>query len=722
MIEKSKPIGALTILAILCGTIVTTILNVRGAFDSPILLLAMNTILMFGVSLLVCWVSVRSYLVSGSGVLFLVGLAMLPWGIAGLAGGSLSLVYASNVAYTTHNLLVFFSSILLAAGAIGLVQGPGFLVRGRRKRNVIVTYLFVTVVSVLICVASIAGVFPAFWAANASTLIRDMMLGMAITLYVVSFMIYLTYYFASKVDYCYWYSLALGLIAAGIAATALVTGLGTSLRWIGRIGQWAGTVYFLVAVLSARKMARSGGKPLTETLGGIFTERRHLLAEIESLAKFPSENPNPIVRLNLDKVLYANSAGHQLLRSFKTGVAEHPSKPIQDLAIDAMSRKEPRTVEQSFDGLTYLLTIVPIAESEYVNIYGRDITDRKKAEDALRRLNEELEERVQRRTEEAMSEHKRAEDSLRSASRYARSLIEASLDPLVTISVEGMITDVNDATVEATGLLRQELLGTDFSSYFTQPEKARSGYRQVFEKGFVTDYPLTLRRKDGRLIDVLYNASLYKDEQGNVVGVFAAARDVTEHNRMEKELQRHREHLEEMVRERTDHLNKTVLQLKNAEEISHLGSWELDLASDHLTWSDEVYRIFGLEPQEFQATYAAFLERVHPDDRAAVDAAYSGSIREGRDTYEIEHRVLRSDGGIRFVHEKCQHIRDASGKIVRSVGMVHDITERKNAEYLRDRFISAVTHELRTPWFRLKVTLSICSHKTTGKSLRRSLP
>jgi PAS domain S-box-containing protein len=122
-------------------------------------------------------------------------------------------------------------------------------------------------------------------------------------------------------------------------------------------------------------------------------------------------------------------------------------------------------------------------------------------------------------------------------------------------------------------------------------------------------------------------------------------------------------------------------RLKRSQEIAHLGSWELDLDEDKLTWSDEAYRIFGLEPQEFGATYEAFLDRVHPDDRAAVDAAYSGSIRDGRDTYEIEHRVLRRDTGeVRVVHEKCEHFRDPSGRIVRSVGMVHDITERKRAE------------------------------------------
>ena len=114
------------------------------------------------------------------------------------------------------------------------------------------------------------------------------------------------------------------------------------------------------------------------------------------------------------------------------------------------------------------------------------------------------------------------------ASQYARSLIEASLDPLVTISADGKITDVNEASVKVTGIRREKLIGTDFSNYFTEPEKAREGYRQVFEKGFVEDYPLTIRHKNGKLTDVLYHASVYKDEKGNVLGVFAAARDVTE--------------------------------------------------------------------------------------------------------------------------------------------------------------------------------------------------
>ena len=117
---------------------------------------------------------------------------------------------------------------------------------------------------------------------------------------------------------------------------------------------------------------------------------------------------------------------------------------------------------------------------------------------------------------------------------YTRSLIEASLDPLVTISHEGKITDVNEATTKITGVNRNNLIGTEFSNYFTEPQKAKAGYLKVFEDGYVIDYPLTLKHKNGNKTDVLYNASVYKDLTGEVIGVFAAARDVTEIQKAKK--------------------------------------------------------------------------------------------------------------------------------------------------------------------------------------------
>ena len=129
----------------------------------------------------------------------------------------------------------------------------------------------------------------------------------------------------------------------------------------------------------------------------------------------------------------------------------------------------------------------------------------------------------------------------------------------MTISPEGKITDVNEATIKVTGVTRERLIGTDFSSYFTEPGQAEKGYQQVFQKGFVTDYPLTIRRTDGRLTDVLYNATVYKDDKGSV---FAAARDVTAQKQAEGEV----------VAERAKQLER-LAELERFQKLT--GGWEL---------------------------------------------------------------------------------------------------------------------------------------------------
>ena len=121
-------------------------------------------------------------------------------------------------------------------------------------------------------------------------------------------------------------------------------------------------------------------------------------------------------------------------------------------------------------------------------------------------------------------------------SEYSLSLIEASHDPLFAISPGGKITDMNNASVKVTGVSRKKMIGTDFFDYFTEPQKAREVYQKVFKQGFVADSPLILRHKNNKLIDVLFNGSVYKDDKGNVLGVAIVARDVTDQKRIETEL------------------------------------------------------------------------------------------------------------------------------------------------------------------------------------------
>jgi PAS domain S-box-containing protein len=204
-----------------------------------------------------------------------------------------------------------------------------------------------------------------------------------------------------------------------------------------------------------------------------------------------------------------------------------------------LETKDGRRISVEFVSNVYL-----VDHQKVIQCNIRDITDRARAEEALRKAHDELDARVKERTAELgamvlelqkqMVQRVRAEEAFRSTSLYARGLLEASLDPLVTISPEGKITDINRATEMVTGLSREGLIGSDFSDYFTEPQKAKEVYKKVLAEGMVKDYSLTIRHVSGHTTDVIFNATLYKNEAGQVQGVFAAARDVTEHNRIEK--------------------------------------------------------------------------------------------------------------------------------------------------------------------------------------------
>jgi PAS domain S-box-containing protein len=149
-------------------------------------------------------------------------------------------------------------------------------------------------------------------------------------------------------------------------------------------------------------------------------------------------------------------------------------------------------------------------------------------------------------------------------SRYTRSLIEASRDPLFTINPEGKITDINNASVNITEVTRENLIGTDFFEYFTEPERAREIYKQVFAEGFVADYPLTIR--DGKLTEVLFNGAVYKDEFGKVLGVVVVARDITDHKIVEKELMKAKKRAESATKIAEKAKNKAEFATQIAEE------------------------------------------------------------------------------------------------------------------------------------------------------------
>jgi PAS domain S-box-containing protein len=255
---------------------------------------------------------------------------------------------------------------------------------------------------------------------------------------------------------------------------------------------------------------------------------------------------------------------------------------------------------------------------------------------------------------------------LGSQDAYNRSLIEASLDPLVTIGPDGKITDVNEGSVKVTGMSREKLIGTDFCDYFTEPDKAREGYQQAFTKSFVIDYPLTIRHKNGRLTDVLYNASVYKDARGNVLGVFAAARDVTERKKAELrsgettvQLQRMSSELEIII----DAIPGLVFYKDVNNRFLRVNKYMAD-SYKKTKKQLEGASCFDLHPQKEAQAYF--------DDDLQV-------IRSRTPKLGIDER-FETESGVSWISTSKIPYFDEKGEVVGVIGVSMNITERKQAE------------------------------------------
>ena len=256
-----------------------------------------------------------------------------------------------------------------------------------------------------------------------------------------------------------------------------------------------------------------------------------------------------------------------------------------------------------------------------------------------------------------ITERKKAEAALNHASKYNRSLIEASVDPLVTIGPDGKITDVNNSTANVTGFSRDELIGTDFSDYFTDPKDAREGYKQVFKEGFVRNYELEIKHKDGHLTPVVYNASVYKDDSDNVIGVFAAARDITERKRNEKELKMASNYNRSLIEASVDPL-VTIGPDGKITDVNNSTETVTGYSPDELIGTD--FSDYFTEPERAREGYKQVFQE--------------GFVRD----YEL--KIKHKNGNITPVLYNASVYHDDDGKVIGVFAAARDITERKKAE------------------------------------------
>jgi len=236
------------------------------------------------------------------------------------------------------------------------------------------------------------------------------------------------------------------------------------------------------------------------------------------------------------------------------------------------------------------------------------------------------------------------------AARYARSLIEAFLDPMVTIGPEGRIDDVNEATVQVTGVPRGSLIGSDYAQYVTEPDAAREHFRQVYELGSLTDFPLTVRHVDGTVTDLLCNASVYRDTAGVVLGVLASGRDVTQQREAFGAAQR----------------MAAIVEFSGDAIIS--GSLDGMITS----WNPAAEALYGYSAQEIVGRSILLLI---PEGRTGEIEQILARIGEGQHVERFRTQRVRKDGTVIPVSLTISPIRDEDGAVVGTSAIHHDLTD-----------------------------------------------
>ncbi len=253
-----------------------------------------------------------------------------------------------------------------------------------------------------------------------------------------------------------------------------------------------------------------------------------------------------------------------------------------------------------------------------------------------------------------MTEHS-SRSSTSEADRYARSLIEVSRNPLVSIDPRGRITDVNAATVEAVGIPRDQLIGSDFADCFSEPEQARAAYRLVLEEGLLSDYPLVLRHVSGALTEVEYNAAVYRDAGGELRAVFAAARDAAE----------------------AQEARRQVARLALVAASSHDAIFSRDLEGVITSWNAAAEVLYGYAAEEAIGRDGTIL--LTPSHEGETKALIKRMLQGDRG-FGFETQHLRRDGSEVDVVLSLSPIRDAAGEITGITIIARDVSEQVRAE------------------------------------------
>ncbi len=389
------------------------------------------------------------------------------------------------------------------------------------------------------------------------------------------------------------------------------------------------------AELSFSPEMKSGGGSERTIIIRDVTGRRRVEEAARSAALFPIQNPEPVLRIHRDgTLLFSNPASGRVLAEWRTASGNQLPDWVHQTVVAALDENAPRDFEAHIAGRDFAFVVTPIVEGQYANLYGWDVTARKRAETAL----QDSEERY-RRLFESMNEgfalHELLYDETGKPCDYR-------------------FLDINPAFERLTGLKRQEVVGKTVVEVMpgTEPYWIKR-YGEVALTGTPAHFE-SHSSALGRDFEVF----AYRPAPGQFAAIFM---DVTERKKADVALR------------------KSEARLRLAHDAGKAGTWEWDLRTNENIWSEELWKLYGLDSHDCKPTYETWRQTIHPDDRARTEQIVQEAATHGA-ALNAEWRVRDRDGSIRWLMSRGQPQHDFEGRPMRYIGIVLDITGRKLAE------------------------------------------
>ncbi len=377
------------------------------------------------------------------------------------------------------------------------------------------------------------------------------------------------------------------------------------------------------------------------------------------MERLTATNPNPVLCVEKDgTVIYSNAASEPLLHEWGVKVGVKLPSDIRDFVQRAHVQNVPEKIEVQVEKRTYLIAFHPLPEEECVNMYGFDVSECKELEGKLRKSEEKY-----------------------------RNIVETTNEDMVVIDSELRIIYNGKKLMDKAGYRQEEVIGRTWLDFVDEASKdVAMEHMDQRRLGINESYELKLIRKDGSPLWVLISAKPLLDENGKFKGSLAMLTDITERKNAETKLKETLDKLEKLVKERTHELEEAYNSLKESERglaeaqrMAHIGNWDWNLITNEFYYSDELYRIFGLNPQEFDVSFDEVLKYIHPEDRDYVNNSIKEALN-GKKYDAIDFRIVLADGTERTVHAQGEVIFDEKNIPVRMRGTVQDITERKQMD------------------------------------------